>query len=161
MSENMYCPEIGCPKKATKNMGQNIKKSEKKLELRQRRIFSEEFKRQKVQMLIEKKISIKELSELYKITRMTAYRWLHKYSPHHQKGTVQIVQMSSEMEKTKQLQKQLAQTEQIVGQKQIYIDYLERLIAIASEELKVDIKKNFDTQSSNGTGKIQPKTPTK
>jgi len=84
---------------------------------------------------------------------MTVYRWLYKYSPHHQKGTVQIVQMSSEMEKTKQLQKQLAQTEQIVGQKQIYIDYLERMLAIASEELKVDIKKNFGTQRSNGSEK--------
>ena len=142
-------------------MGQNTKKTKKKLELRQRRIFSEEFKRQKVQLLIEKKISIPELSELYKVSRMTVYRWLYKYSPHHQKGTVQIVQMSSEMEKTKQLQKQLAQTEQIVGQKQIYIDYLERMLAIASEELKVDIKKNFGTQRSNGSEKILNKTPTK
>jgi len=136
-------------------MGQNTKKTKKKLELRQRRIFSEEFKRQKVQLLIEKKISIPELSELYKVSRMTVYRWLYKYSPHHQKGTVQIVQMSSEMEKTKQLQKQLAQTEQIVGQKQIYIDYLERMLAIASEELKVDIKKNFGTQRSNGSEKTK------
>lgn len=142
-------------------MGQNTKKTKKKLELRQRRIFSEEFKRQKVQLLIEKKISIPELSELYKVSRMTVYRWLYKYSPHHQKGTVQIVQMSSEMEKTKQLQKQLAQTEQIVGQKQIYIDYLERMLAIASEELKVDIKKNFGTQRSNGSEKTLDKTPTK
>lgn len=139
-------------------MGQDSKKSKKKLELRTRRIFSEEFKRQKVQLLLDKKISVKELSELYNVSKMSVYRWLYKYSIHHQKGTVQVVQKSSEMEKTKQLQKQLAQVEQIVGQKQMHIDYLEQMIDLASKKLKVDIKKTFDTQLSNGLGKIGPNT---
>ena len=139
-------------------MGQDSEKSKKKLELRTRRIFSEEFKRQKVQLLLDKKVSVKELSELYSVSKMSVYRWLYKYSVHHQKGTVQVVQKSSEMEKTKQLQKHLAQVEQIVGQKQMYIDYLEQMIDLASKELKVDIKKNFDTQPSNGLGKTGTNT---
>lgn len=125
------------------------KKNQKKLELRQRRIFSEEFKRQKVQLLIDKKISIAELAELYGVSKMSLYRWLYKYSPHYNKGTTQVVQMSSEESKTKELQKQVAQLERIVGQKQMEIDYLEQMIDLASDQFNYDIKKNLSTQQSN------------
>lgn len=130
-----------------------------KLEIRQRRIFSESFKRQKVQQIVEKKISIKAVVEHYGVSRVTVYRWLYRYSPHHQKGTNQVVQMESEEHRTKQLLKQVAELEQAVGRKQLYIDYLEKLIAIGSEELKIDIKKNFGQPPLNGTGSADDKTP--
>ena len=129
-----------------------------KLEIRQRRIFSEAFKRQKVQQIVEKKISIKEVVEHYGVTRMTVYRWLYQYSPHHQRGTNQVVQMESEELKTKQLMNKVAELERTVGQKQLYIDYLEKLIALSSDELKVDIKKNFAQQPSSGSGSTGGKT---
>jgi len=88
---------------------------------------------------------------------MTPYRWLYKYSPHHNKGTIQVVQMASEAEKTKALQEQLAKTEQMLGQKQIQIEFLEKMIELASKDLKVDIKKNFSTQPSNGFNSTKPK----
>lgn len=131
-------------------MSKSIKKVQEKLEIRQRRTFSEELKRQKVKLLIEKKTSVAELSKLYGVARTTIYRWLYKYSPHHNKGTTQVVQMTSEVEKTKALQEQLAKTEQILGQKQIQLDFLEKIIELASKDLGVDIKKNFTTQLSNG-----------
>lgn len=141
-------------------MGQK-KNVKKKLEIRQRRIFSEEFKRQKVQQLIDKQIGIMELVDLYGISKMTAYRWLYKYSPHYQKGTIQVVQMESEAEKTRRLQTQLAELERVVGQKQMYIDYLEKLIELAAESLRVDIKKNFDPQRSNTSESTDKNTPGK
>ena len=130
-----------------------------KLEIRQRRIFSEAFKCQKVQQIVEKKISIKDIVEHYGVTRMSVYRWLYKYSPHHQQGTNQVVQMESEEHKAKQLLKQVAELEQAIGRKQLYIDYLEKLIAIGSEELKVDIKKNFGQPPSSGSDNTGTKTP--
>lgn len=130
-----------------------------RLEIRQRRIFSEAFKRQKVQQIVEKKIAIKDIVEHYGVTRMTVYRWLYRYSPHHQKGTNQVVQMESEESRTKQLLAQVAELERTIGQKQLYIDYLEKLIAISSEELEVDLKKNFARQPSSGSGSTEGKTP--
>lgn len=130
-------------------MGQDKKTQ---LEIRQRRIFSETFKRQKVQQIVDKKIAIKDLVEHYGVARMTVYRWLYQYSPHHQKGTNQVVQMESEEFRTQQLLKQIAELERSIGQKQLQIDYLEKLIAVSSEELKVDIKKNFSQQLWSGTG---------
>ena len=116
--------------------------------LRTRRIFSDTFKRQKVKELDKGIISITELSILYKVSKQSIYRWLHKYSPNHEKGVIQVVEMKSESQKSKALLKRLAELEQIIGQKQIQIDYLEKLVEISSEELKIDLKKNFDTRSS-------------
>ncbi len=130
-----------------------------KLEILQRRTFSKAFKRQKVQDLIDKKITVKELSELYNVSRTSVYRWLYLYSPHYQQKTLQVVQMESEAVKTKNLQQQVANLERTVGQKQLQIDYLEKLIELASKELDLDLKKNFVTEplnSSETTNKITP-----
>ena len=47
------------------------------------RIFSEDFKRQKVKELDDKTISICQLVTLYSISRTTVYKWLAKYSVHY------------------------------------------------------------------------------
>jgi transposase-like protein len=120
----------------------------KKNKLRNQRYFSDTFKRQKVKELNSALISVTELSKLYEVSPQSIYRWLHKYSPNHEKGVVQVVQMESESQKTKQLLSRLSDLERIIGQKQLQIDYLEKLVEISSEELKVDLKKNFDTRSS-------------
>lgn len=117
--------------------------------LRSQRIFSDTFKRQKVQDLDNGLVSIPELSKLYDVSKQSIYRWLHKYSLNHQKGIIQVVQMESEAHKTKRLLDRVAELERIVGQKQIQIDYLEKLVEIGSEELQMDLKKNFGTKCSN------------
>ena len=134
--------------------------AKKSLEIKQRRIFSEAFKRQKVQLIVEKKISIKDVSEVYGVSNMTVYRWLYRYSPHHQKGTTQVIQMESEEHKTQELLKRVSILERAIGQKQLQLDYLEQLIALAGEALKIDLKKNFSTPASNGSEPTQATTPT-
>jgi len=140
-------------------MSNRSKKGGKPLKVRRRRTFSEEFKRQKVELLISKQISVQELSVLYSVSKTSIYRWLYRYSPHYNKGTIQVVQMESEAAKTKQLLERLAAMERVVGQKQMEIDYLQKMIELASESLKVDIKKNFDTRPSNGSANTSSDTP--
>lgn len=117
------------------------KSSKRSSKLRVRRVFSEAFKRQKVKEIEQGLYTVLELSRLYNVSTKSVYRWLHKYSITHQKGIVQVVQMQSEAQKNKELLARLAELERIVGQKQLQIDYLEQLIRISSEELKVDLKK--------------------
>lgn len=127
--------------------------------LGQRRIFSEEFKRQKVQLIVDKLASVKEISETYSVSHMSVYRWLYRYSAHHQKGTVQVVQMESEGHKTKELLRQVAELERVVGQKQIAIDYLERLLAVSGEALQIDLKKTFGGPASSGSASTPHNAP--
>lgn len=56
--------------------------------------------------------------------------------------------MESEALKTKVLLERNAELERIIGQKQIKIDYLEKLIDLASEDLKMDLKKSINTVHS-------------
>jgi transposase-like protein len=116
--------------------------------LRKQRVFSDTFKRQKVKEIDQGLVSVTELSKLYNVSPQSIYRWLHKYSVNHQKGVIQVVQMESEAQKTKQLLERVAELERIVGQKQLQIDFLEKLIDLGSEELRVDLKKNFGTRCS-------------
>lgn len=131
----------------------------KSLQIKQRRIFSEAFKRQKVQLIVEKKISIKDVSELYGVHSMTVYRWLYRYSPHHSQGTIQVVQMESEEHRIKELLQEMARLERVIGQKQVQLEYLEQLIAIAGEALQIDLKKNFGLHASNGSEATPKNTP--
>lgn len=67
--------------------------------------------------------------------------------------------MESESDKTHRLQQQLADLERIIGQKQLEIDFLNKLLELGSEDLGFDLKKNFSTKLSNGTGSTGEDTP--
>jgi transposase len=114
------------------------------LNIRQRRQFSEEFKREKVNELISKHYSITDFCKLWKVSPVTIYRWIYKYSPSHQQGTIMVVQKESEASKTAQLLNKVADLERALGQKQMKIDFLEKLVDIAGKELEIDLKKNFN-----------------
>lgn len=122
--------------------------SSKKNKLRNRRVFSDTFKRARVKEIDQGLVSVTEVSTLYGVSKQSIYRWLYKYSMNHQKGVVQVVQMESESQRTMALLKRVAELERIVGQKQLELDFLEKLVQISSKELKIDLKKNFGIKSS-------------
>lgn len=116
------------------------------------RVFSEDFKKGKVKELVEKRITVSRLGRLYGVSRSAVYKWIFKYSPHQEKKVKLVVEMESESHKTMHLQQQVAELERIVGQKQLEIDYLNKLLEIGSDEMGFDIKKNFSAKLSSGTG---------
>lgn len=134
-------------------------KHQPQLEIKQRRLFSEAFKREKVKDLVEKRISIRQLSSLYEVSRTAVYNWLYAYSPHHEQKTNLVVQMESEAHKSQMLQQRVAELERVIGQKQLELDFLNKLFEIGSQELGFDIKKNLSTKLSNGTGAVEVKGP--
>lgn len=136
-------------------------KNKPKLEIRASRCFSEEFKKSKVKELVEKQVTVIQLCRLYGVTRSAVYKWLYKYSTDHRQRTTLVVQMESETYKTQRLQQQVAELERTIGQKQLEIDFLNKLFEIASEEIGYDVKKNFSPKLSNGTGANEKNTTTK
>ena len=125
--------------------------------IKKRRTYSEEFKRLIVKDFESGKFSVLELSRLHLLGKNVIYRWIYKYSPLNDQGQ-RIVEMSkSSTQKLKDLEKKIKDLEQIVGQKQIKIDYLEKMIDIAKDELDIDIKKNSDTPQSSGSTTIKRK----
>lgn len=118
----------------------------------QNRTFSEEFKKAKIKELDEKLVSIQELVTSYKVSRTSIYKWLIKYSIHYQKGTKMVTELESEAYKTKQLLQERAELQRALGEKQMQLDLLNKLIEIASDELKIDLKKSFQEKLSTSFG---------
>ena len=125
--------------------------TEQKLQIRERRIFSEEIKKKAVKDLTSKRTTIKALMNEHQVSHQAVYTWLYKYSPYHDQKCTLVVQMKSEEAKTIELQKRVADLERVIGQKQLEIDFLNKLLEIGSSELGFDLKKNFNTPPSNGT----------
>lgn len=136
-------------------------KSKLKLEIRPRRCFSSEFKKSKVKELIEKRITVMQLSRLYGVTRSAVYKWLYRYSVHYKQSTTLVIQMESESYKTQRLLQQVSELERTVGQKQLELDFLNKLFEIASEEMGYDLKKNLGFKLLSGTDTTPKDTPTK
>lgn len=128
-----------------------------KKQINSKRVFSEDFKKSIVKEYETGKFTVNQLAEIYSIQSAVIYRWIYRYSTYQIKN-VKIVEMAeSSTLKLRDLQKRIAELERIVGQKQLNIDFLEKIIDIAKDDLGIDIKKNFDTLHSNGsTKKDQP-----
>jgi transposase len=112
---------------------------------RQRRIFSESFKREKVREIIEKRSTISDVCKVNEVSYTSVHRWLGTYSGA-KKLTRTIVESKSDTTKILALQKKIAELERLVGQKQVQLDFQEKMIEIAEETYQVDIKKKFGTR---------------
>jgi len=128
-----------------------MQKKDEKRELNSKcnRNFSVEFKKEKSRLLVTGKLSIKDACKLYEVSRTTLYKWIYFYTQV-EKGVKTVVQMDSEEYRTKELLSKVAELERIIGQKQIELDYMHKLVEISSEEVGYDIKKKAVQILSNG-----------
>ena len=126
-------------------------------QIRKHRLYSDEFKKEIVSIFESGKYSVPQLEKLYGISSTVIYRWIYKISTFNEKGFRVIEMKSSSMTKLKELEQKIKALEQAVGQKQIKIDYLEKMIEIAKEELNIDIKKNYSTPQSTGSALTKKK----
>jgi len=121
------------------------------------RRYSEEFKRSLVEQYESGASSTKEISIENSISQHLIYNWIYKFSTFNKKG-YRIVELSnSKTEKLKELQNENQALKALIGEKQIKIEYLEKLIQLAESELNYDIKKNSYTPQSNTSVKIVKK----
>lgn len=125
--------------------------------IRKSRKFSEEFKKSIVNDFESGKFSVLQLERLHKIHCQVIYRWIYKYSNFNEKGARIVEMKDSSTQKLKALEKKIKELERTVGQKQIMIDYLEMMMEVAKDELNIDIKKNFNTPQSSGSGTTKKK----
>ena len=125
--------------------------------IRKQRKYSEEFKKRIVSDFESGKFSVPQLEKLHGIGNSLIYRWIYKFSTFNEQGFRIVEMKDSSSKKMKELEARVKELESTVGRKQIMIDYLEKMMEIAKDELNVDIKKNFGTPQSIGSGKTNKK----
>lgn len=120
---------------------------------RQHRSFSESFKKMKVKEIETGITHISELCQQYEVSTTSVYKWLKLYGTNKHSVEKLVVETQSDTQELLRLKKQVADLERMVGQKQILIDFKDKMIELAEETYGVDIKKKFSTKPSTSSGK--------
>jgi transposase len=128
---------------------------------RQRRFFSDDFKRKKVEE-IERGVSrVRQIAKAYQVSATAVYKWIYQYSLMKKKGVKMVVEANSDTARIEALQKRIAELEQLLGQKQFRIEFMEKQFEIAKDQYGVDLKKKHSGKGSSGTGKTDNNTTTR
>lgn len=130
-----------------------IRESEKlSVNERRNRQFGEDFKRKKVSELDRNLISISELCREYQVSRTSVYRWVYLYSRMKKKDVKQVIEAKSDSRKLLQMKEEIKELQRIIGEKQVLLDFKDKMIELAEEKYGVNIKKKFSGKPSSGTG---------
>lgn len=127
---------------------------------RRRRNFSESFKRKKVQEIESGQTKIAELCRQYDTNRSSVYKWLNKYGNMKTKKERLIIETESDTKQLIALKKQIAELKMLLAEKQIQIDFKDKMIEIAEDMYNVEIKKKFDMKPSDIIKNIEKNTRT-
>ena len=127
--------------------------------LRPQRYFSTSFKQKIVKEIERNLVSVLEVSREYSVSSTAVYKWLDKYSVHNKRQVRQIVEPMSDSKKIKELRDRIKELEHLVGQKQIELEFKEKLIEIAEEMYQIDIKKKPGSKRSSGSGSDKKSSP--
>lgn len=126
---------------------------------RRRRTFSEGFKRQKVHEIETGLTRISEICKQYELSDVSVYKWLEKFGSMKNKKERIVIESESDTKQLLELKRKVAELERIIGQKQILLDFKDKMIDIAEEMYGVDIKKKLSEKPSNTTGGKEKVTP--
>ena len=122
--------------------------------LQKRRRYAETFKKKLVLEFETGQFSVYQLAQLHNLSPQSIYNWIYKYSRLNQKGIRVVEYGDSSEEKLRQLNRQVNELQRLLGQKQVEIEFLDKLIELAGEELGMDLKKTFSTPPSGGSKTI-------
>ena len=100
-----------------------------------------------------------EVCRQYEVSKTAVYRWLKKFGKKADKPERVIIEQLSDTQELLRLKKQVADLERLVGQKQVLLEFKDKMIELAELQYGVDIKKKFSTEASNSTGNTAKGSP--
>ena len=130
------------------------KREDFKMSVQERRLrhFSDSFKLGKVREIETGRSKVSEVCKQYEVSATNVYKWLAKFGTMKGKKERVIVETQSDTAQLLLLKKQVAELERIIGQKQVLLDFKDKMIDLAEQFYGVDIKKKFTTKPSATAG---------
>lgn len=110
------------------------------VEERRRRRFSEEFRREQVELIESGKLTRTEVSKLYEVKVSNVNRWLRRFGKKPFPEQI-IVSNKKEYNRIGELKKENERLLKIIGQQQVELIYKSGLIQLAEDKLGEDFKK--------------------
>lgn len=121
------------------------------------RRYSKAFKKERVAEYERKEFTVRQLSRMYGFSPQSMYNWIYKYSKYSEQNIQIVEHKQSSSEKLKKVVKENKKLKEKLGEKQIELDYLHKLIEVAEEDYGMNIKKNSDMPHSDGSEKTNSK----
>lgn len=118
---------------------------------KQRRIFSKELKKKLVEEIELKRLKVRDVVILYKVSVACVYKWLKQYTTMNIPGVTMVVETESKESKLEKLYQRINDLERMIGKKQMEIEFKDKVIEICSNELGYDVKKKYTTMQLSGT----------
>lgn len=106
-----------------------------------RRIFSLEIRKRTVRDIEKGRCSVSQAASDLQVSSTSIYKWLNKHSLYLKQNKRLIVEDKSEVYRSQELEKKVKELEAMLGRKQMEIELLNKMIELAEEEYKVDIKR--------------------
>ena len=122
------------------------------------RYFSIPFKKKIVEQVEKNLCSVSEVSKEYGVSRTAVYNWVYAYSSLYKRGFRQVIEPMSDTKRIKELRTRIKELERVIGQKQMELEFKEKIIELAEELYGIDIKKKYDSQQSSGFGNSEKNT---
>ena len=116
---------------------------------RNNRYFSVEFKRKKVSEIDRNLVTIAEVCREYQVSRTAVQNWINTYSKMRKKEEKLVFESESDTRKIAELKKKISELERLLGQKQVEVEFLNKMIEITEEDHKIDIKKKASLKLSS------------
>lgn len=128
---------------------------------RYNRYFSVDIKKKVVRDLERNLTTITDVCKAYHVSKTSVYKWIYKYSTMAKKQHKQVVEPKSDTQKIRALEERIKELERIIGQKQLAIDFKDKMIELAEQRYNIEIKKKSGTKPSSGSGSTKKGTGTK
>lgn len=105
------------------------------------RVFDLGLKLELVKQIEKGELRVLDVSRSYNVSQTAVRKWLHRYSEIYKKRNRVVVEKKSLSKKNAELRTRIADLERSLGQKQMRIDYLEKVVEVASDRFGTDIEK--------------------
>ena len=115
-------------------------------QVKTKRVFELGLKLDLVKQLERGELRVNEVCRIYGLSHTAVYKWLKKYSELYAHKTQVIVERKSLSKKNKEQLARIKELERALGQKQMRIDYLEKVLEFASSDLGESIEKKTNHQ---------------
>lgn len=101
---------------------------------RHRRRFSEEFKKEQVSLIEKGKLTQSEVSRRYDVRLNSISRWIDKYGSNRTKGLI-MISSKKDYDKLSTIEQENKELKQVIGEQQVELIYLKKLLEKAKEQL--------------------------
>jgi transposase len=111
--------------------------------------YSISFKQKIVKEIEEEGVTIQQTAHRYGIKGgSTIQKWIKQLGKNHLLTKIIRVEMKGEKDRTKELEKEITKLKEALADAYLARDCAEKIIELANEEYKTDLKKNFGQKQS-------------